>query len=45
MRVEGEVPFGVAEEGIKFAKSRVGPLIAPSESTVLERNLFELAIM
>jgi hypothetical protein len=45
MRIEGKVPFEVVKEGVKLAKSGVEPFIAPSEPTVLEMNLFELAIL
>ena len=35
MGVEGGVPLGVAEEGVKFANGGICPLIAPGETPVL----------
>ena len=43
MGVEADIPFGVAIEGIKFGERRIRPLITPSEASVLEVHLLELA--
>jgi hypothetical protein len=45
MRIKGEVPIEITKEGVKFAKRRVAPLVAPSEPPVLYRNLLELTIL
>lgn len=39
------VPLGIAKEGIKLAQRRVGPLIAPSETSVLEVNFLKFTGM
>ena len=45
MRAKGKVPLGVTEDGVKFAKSWVSPLVTPRETAVLEVDLIYLTSM
>jgi hypothetical protein len=42
---EMQVPLRIAKNTIKLAKSRISPLIGPSEAAILKRNLMKLAIL
>jgi hypothetical protein len=43
MRTKAKVPFVVAKESIKLAKSWIVPLVAPSEPPILKLDLVKLA--
>jgi hypothetical protein len=43
MRIKAKVPFVVAIESIKLAKSWIVPLVAPSEPPILKVDLVKLA--
>ena len=43
MRAKVNVPFVIAENGVKLAEGRILSFIAPSEAPVLEMDLPKLA--
>ena len=43
MSAKVNVPFVIAENGVKLAEGRIVSLIAPSEASVLEMDLPKLA--
>jgi hypothetical protein len=45
MRIEAQIPIGIAEESVKLTERRISPLITPSVLAILKMDLIELARM